>query len=307
MSGTIPPNTVRAALLPGANIDPADFIRPAPPTRDWMDATPQKYIYRCIPLIAANTMGWELINPVDADILWTGGEMNTDVKVAQHGNRFGPTSHFGVGTVTWYVPFLFRTSPDLGLIITGPANQERNDAVPLDAFVRTDWLPFPFTMNWRLTQTNQPLRFHAGEAIARILPYPLALLTETSLEITDLKDDLGFTAEVEEWSKARAKNVQKQQSDVADWQAGGDAPTGEGVWNSQYVRAKGSNKDGFEHHQTIFKLAKPVDKRAKGDHPADDALHHDSLAKNRRSVFFALRDELRNGLNRRGDQHHVEH
>ncbi len=265
MADTLPPNTVRAALVPGANIEPADFIRPAPPTRGWMDATPQKYIYRCIPLIAANTMGWELINPVDAEALWTGGELNTDVIIAQHGNRFGPTSHFGVGTVTWYVPFLFRTSPDLGLIITGPSNQERNDALPLDAFVRTDWLPFPFTLNWRITQANQRVHFQAGEPIARILPYPLALLNETSLVITDLKDDPAFMGEVEEWGRARARNVEKQKSDIANWHAGGDKPTGEGVWNSQYVRAKGNNQDGFEPHQTVFKLSMPIDKRLKKD------------------------------------------
>lgn len=265
MGDTLPPNTVRAALLPGAGIDPADFLRPAPPKRDWMDATPQKYIYRCIPLIAANTMGWELINPVEADVLWTGGALNTDVKVTQHGNRFGPISHFGVGTVTWYVPFLFRTSPDLGLIITGPSNQEHNDAVPLDAFVRTDWLPFPFTMNWRVTQANQHAHFKAGEPIARILPYPLALLGETCLEITDLKDDPAFMGEVEEWGRARARNVEKQKSDVAKWQAGGDQPKGEGVWNSQYVRAKGNSQDGFERHQTVFKLSEPIDRRGSKD------------------------------------------
>ena len=48
---------IKAFLLPGAPEDAAKLIRPARPTRDWMDRTPEKYVYRCTPLSAANTMG----------------------------------------------------------------------------------------------------------------------------------------------------------------------------------------------------------------------------------------------------------
>lgn len=259
----LPPNTVRAALIPGAGVDPARHIRTARPTREWMDAVPQKYVYRCIPLIAANTMGWELINPVDAEAVWNGRPMNTDVQVRlAEPNGFGAVSHFGAGIVTFYVPFLFRTSPELGLIVTGPANHDHGDVVPLDAFVRTDWLPFPFTMNWRITRAGTPVRFAAGAPIARILPFPLALLEETRLEITELTADPAFTREVEAWGQARARNVQKAEADVAAWLAGGARPTGDGVWNQQYVRARGGKEEGFAPHQTVFRPAEPVDKRS---------------------------------------------
>jgi len=258
----LPPNTVRAALLPGAGIDPEAHIRTATPARAWMDAVLQKYVYRCIPLIAANTMGWELLNPVDATATWSGGPMNTDVRVQQGSpNKFGASSHFGAGVVTFYVPFLFRTSPDLGLIVTGPANHDSGTAVPLDAFVRTDWLPFPFTMNWRITRADTPCAFSAGDAIARVLPFPIALLEETTLEITDLRDDAGFLAEVEQFGRARAQNVQKAAADVETWLAGGAKPTGDGVWNQQYVRARGADEPGFQPHQTVFKPKAPVDRR----------------------------------------------
>lgn len=260
---TLPPNTLRACLIPGANIKVDDVIRPCQPSQEWMDEIPQKYIYRCIPLVAANTMGWELLNPVRSQVSWTGGDMNTDVQIkSDDQSPFGASSHFGVGTVTWYLPFLFRTSADLGLLVTGPANHGHNHAVPLDAFVRTDWLPFPFTMSWRLTHKETPVTFEAGEAICRILPYPIALLNETQLEITELSADRGFFAEVNQWGQARAQNVARQQADAKAWLEGGDKPTGEGVWNSQYVRAKGVTSDGFEPHQTIFKPAKPVDRRS---------------------------------------------
>ena len=44
---------------------------------------------------------------------------------------FAPRPHFGSGTVTWYLPFLFRTPPDYGLIVTGPANQDKAHIVAL--------------------------------------------------------------------------------------------------------------------------------------------------------------------------------
>lgn len=258
MSQNIPPDTIRAHLIPGANVDPADHIRPCKAARTWMDESPKKYVYRCIPLVAANTMGWELLNPIDAEVQWTGGPMNTDLQVQQsQRDKFGPVSHFGVGMVTWYVPFIFRTSSDLGLIVTGPANHEHNMAVPLDAFVRTDWLPFPFTMNWRITEKNQKVFFKKGEPIARILPYPIAMLNETKLDIVELSSDPEFLAEVNQFGQARSQNVQKAQADIVAWLEGGEKPSGEGVWNSQYVRAKGQGEDGFENHQTIFRPSPP--------------------------------------------------
>ena len=259
----IPANTVRACVIPGAPASVADSIRVCAPTRDWMDAIPQKYVYRCIPLVAANSMGWEILNPVDARVAWNGGPMNTDLKVSTSGESpFAASSHFGGGVVTWYLPFLFRTSPDLGLVIAGPANHDHDAAVPLDAFVRTDWLPFPFTMNWRLTRKNEEVVFKAKTPICRIYPFPISLLEDTKLEIADLADDPGFLEEVNKFGAARQQNVAKQQADAARWMETGEEPTGDGVWNSQYVKARSrSGGDGFLPHQTVFKCASPEDKR----------------------------------------------
>ena len=261
---TVPVNTIQACVVPGVTEDVASYIQPCQPTREWMDKVPQKYIYRCIPMIAANTMGWELLNPTTATAVWNGGELNTDVTISQkETSRFGAGSHFGSSIVTWYVPFLFRTPPDLGLMVTGPANHEHDKATPLDAFIRTDWLPFPFTMNWRLTQKNVPVTFEKGVSIARIYPFPIALLEQTSLEICDLEDDPEFLSEVQAWGKIRQQNSAKQRKDVENWLEGGEKPKGEGVWNSQYVRAKARSEDGYLPHQTVFRCSDPKDKRAK--------------------------------------------
>lgn len=258
----IPPNTIRAHVVDGANIVVEDHIRPSPPQRDWMDAVPAGYIYRCIPLLAANTMGWELLNPAETTLVWDGGNRIENVKVdcAQRG-LFTASSHFGSGIATWYVPFLFKTSPDHGLYICGPANHEHNGAQPLDAFVRTDWLPFPFTVNWKINQPNMPVTFKKGQPLARIMPFPLALIDETQLEIVSLSSDPGFKAEVTQFGQARAANVAAQRANIAKANAEGKTPSQEGVYNAHYVRAKGAGEPGQTPHQTIFKPHLPIDKR----------------------------------------------
>ncbi len=258
---TIPPNTIRAHVVDGANIIPEDHIRPSPPRRDWMDDVPAGYIYRCIPLLAANTMGWELLNPVDTSMIWDGGDRIENIKIeCQQRGLFTASSHFGSGIATWYVPFLFKTSPDLGLYICGPANHEHNDARPLDAFVRTDWLPFPFTVNWKMSRSGTPVTFKKGEPIARVMPFPLALIDETQLEIVSLSSDPGFKAEVTEFGRARAANVAAQRANIAKAAASGELPSQDGVYNAQYVKAKG-NEGGGTPHQTIFKPRPVIDKR----------------------------------------------
>ena len=45
-------------------------IVPARAERDWMDATDDRFAYRCIPLSIANASGWELLCPIAFEALW---------------------------------------------------------------------------------------------------------------------------------------------------------------------------------------------------------------------------------------------
>src|ERR1043166_4506215 len=44
----------------------ADFAR------DWMDASPGKFAYRCLPLTICNQTGWWVGNPVPFTAIWDG-------------------------------------------------------------------------------------------------------------------------------------------------------------------------------------------------------------------------------------------
>src|SRR5215471_2064188 len=97
-----------------ANTD--TLLEPAPIARDWMDATPVRHPYRCLPLVIANQSGWILRSTASFEAYWYGGPAKEDVEI-----RFrGPTdnrimSHFGTGVITFTVPFLFRTPPGINL------------------------------------------------------------------------------------------------------------------------------------------------------------------------------------------------
>ena len=40
--------------------------------RDWMNATPQRFAYRCLPLTIVNQTGWWIRNPVGFTATWRG-------------------------------------------------------------------------------------------------------------------------------------------------------------------------------------------------------------------------------------------
>lgn len=256
----VPDNKIIAYVIPGVKRDVSKTIRPCKPSRNWMDNTPGQYAYRCIPLSSANTMGWEILNPVDVEMLWTGFENGDEIQVKSEPDPFAPQPHFGSGTVTWYLPFLFRTPPQYGLMITGPVNHDKQHIVPLDAFVRTDWVPFPFTMNWRITTPEETIRFAAGEPICRVLPYPLELLNNMEIELHDMQEDPAFVAKVKGWEKQRQVDYENQQKAEKEWAAQGKKPKMKDLWNSQYARGRGSDGASTEH-QAVFKCANVVDKR----------------------------------------------
>ena len=51
-------------------------IRPAPVERDWMEATNQRYAYRCLPLNIANAYGWEVLCNAGFLAIWNGKTTN---------------------------------------------------------------------------------------------------------------------------------------------------------------------------------------------------------------------------------------
>lgn len=139
---------------------------PGRPQRAWMDHFHARHPYRCLPLSMANSSGWELLCPIAFTAEWNGGPHQQDIKLTP--DRPNPdfhhfaSSHFSQGVLTLHPGYLFRTPPGWSMIARGAPNHVKDGIQALEGLVETDWLPFPFTMNWIFTRPGR-IRFEKGE------------------------------------------------------------------------------------------------------------------------------------------------
>ncbi|WP_315766548.1 MULTISPECIES: DUF6065 family protein, partial [unclassified Bradyrhizobium] len=59
----------------------APELVPGRAERTWMEATGQRFAYRCTPLTMANSTGWELLCPADIQASWNGRPAISDLIV----------------------------------------------------------------------------------------------------------------------------------------------------------------------------------------------------------------------------------
>ena len=106
-------------------------IRPASPKRDWMEETPERFAYRCLPLAIANAHGWEVLSSCGYEARWNGerGIEGIEIRLDEGGDhRLKPVSLFGQGTITFHVDGVFRTPGGWNLMVGGPPNaSDRSD------------------------------------------------------------------------------------------------------------------------------------------------------------------------------------
>ncbi len=143
--------------------------------RDWMDATPSRFAYRCLPLSIINQTGWWITNPVGFTATWRGasnpGSINFQFDCAGDIWSSWINDQFGGGIITWNTPFLLRTRPaGSRLLVSGPVNRFKPYAQPLTALIESDWMTMSFTMNWKIVLSNQPVRFEPGEPLFQVIP-----------------------------------------------------------------------------------------------------------------------------------------
>ena len=99
---------------------PAEMqIVPASVYRPWMEATQNRFAYRCLPLAIANQAGWIVPCPASFSASWNGGPQPSGVTlvfdVAPPDKRITPL--FGHGTITFQIPYLMRTPEGANLWI----------------------------------------------------------------------------------------------------------------------------------------------------------------------------------------------
>ena len=230
----------------------APTLRAAHAAREWMDMTSERFAYRCLPLTMANSHGWEILCPASVEIFWNGGAALSDVQIVPLGSSRTPipefvVSHFGGGVLTFHTGYLFRTDPGYNLHVSGPVNQAKDGAAALTGIVETDWLPQPFTMNWRFTAPGGPLTFEEGEPFCHIFPVARDLVEQVEPEIRPLSSDPELKRRHDQWAESRAAfNRELRVSGSAAQQE---------KWQKHYSR--GRHPDGTpgpDDHRTKLKL-----------------------------------------------------
>jgi hypothetical protein len=181
-------------------------IVPGRPQRAWMDKFVERHAYRCLPLTMANTTGWELLCPVAFSAEWNGGLQQSDITIrADHPHpdfhEFA-RSHFSSGVLTLSPGYLFRTPPGWDMTCSGPPNWIKDGIQPLSGLVETDWLPFPFTMNWHFTRPGR-IRFEKGEPFCFITLTPHRMMDEVQPVQRSLPSDRALKEQYDVWVRER--------------------------------------------------------------------------------------------------------
>ena len=242
----------------------APVPRPAPATRPWMDGVIDKHAYRCLPLNIANSYGWDLVSPCGFTAEWTGDPDPRAMALRSDDGSVPPVhhvqTHFGYGIITFQVSYLFRTEPGWDLVATGPWNRPKDGIAPLTGVIETDWMPYPFSMNWQMTRPGK-VRFERDEPICTIFPVARGVLETVEPEIVALNDHPEVSGPLRAWQARRAELMRELYSAPKELK---DA------WLRDYFVGRMPDGSSIPNHRTKLKIPAPVDRRKADSAGASD-------------------------------------
>jgi hypothetical protein len=212
-----------------------------------MDKAHLRHPYRCLPLVIANQSGWILRSTAGFKAYWYGGPAKEDVELRFDGpvdNRI--VSHFGSGVITFTIPYLFRTPPEINLWVKGPSNFVKDGVQALEGVVETDWLASTFTMNWKMTRVCEWVRFEKDEPICMIVPVPRGFAESLVPQRQSLAANPELQAQYQAWEASRRGFLEDLTSRDPDAIKRG--------WQKDYFQGKTPDGKDFESHQTRIDL-----------------------------------------------------
>lgn len=230
---------------------------PSSPSREWMDAFTDRHAYRCLPLTIANTHGWDVLCPFTVTAHWNGGLTVEDITIEAEKEEDKPLighvlrSNFSRGIITFHTGFLFRTSPGWNLMATGTFNRPKPKAFAMTGIIETDWLPYPFTMNWQLMSPGT-VTFEKDEPICTVMPIPKNYLQDVTPEIYNLNDDLVLDYEQDMFRRERDAFMKKFHAR--------DPETIKQGWQRHYFVGRMPDHTKIEGHTNKLRLNEPINK-----------------------------------------------
>jgi hypothetical protein len=223
-------------------------IEAAPPSRSWMNESYDRFAYRCLPMLLANQAGWFILNSHDFRARWDGTDGLSGVSILYLDGEppFPATSMFGLGIVTFTIPYLFRTPPGWNLLARGPANAPKDGVYALEGLVETDWAVASFTMNWKITRPDQVITFGAGEPICMIVPQARRALESFDPCIAAISSNPQLAKAHRLWAARRFRFK-------SSLRTVGHRVVGK-TWQKHYFDGTSPSGDGASDHQTKISL-----------------------------------------------------
>ena len=238
-----------------AYVDKPVRIAPASNRRAWMDDYPERHPYKCLPLQIANAYGWQLLAPYAIDVVYRGGRSPDAMSIALPAgipaDEAFVESHFGHGILTFRSGYIFRTEPGWLLMARGPANSPKDSIAPLDGLIETDWLSYPFTINWVFTRPGR-VRFAAGEPFCQLVPVLQHAIEWIEPQVRDIREDPSLCDQFE-------KALAKRRCPAEDHGRAGN-------WQHDYMKGQHADGEPAPRHQKRLSLKCPVHRRAAVDH-----------------------------------------
>lgn len=221
-------------------------LRPNKPTRQWMDNTPESFAYRCLPLNIANAYGWSFHLTQDVLVHWDGRREQDGLTIKSDGDlTHVAASIFGNGVLTFHTHGIFQTDEGWSLMAGGPANEPKDGIQALSGIIETDWSPYSFTMNWKVTRINHWISFKKGDVFCSVFPVQRGVLESIEPELRAFATEPELKEEYELWGKSRAKfnaDLEKRETYAV-----------EKKWQKSYYRGqRPDGSPGAEDH--IIKL-----------------------------------------------------
>ena len=112
--------------------------------------------------------------------------------------------------------YLRHTNPKVGLLVRGLPNDYVFNAHPLEGYVETWWLPFTFTMNWKIQTPHNPVLFRRGDPLCFIQPCDISLLKGVVPTMREMGTDLAEA--YTKWGRSRDRFNYDPKRTPEEWQ-----------------------------------------------------------------------------------------
>lgn len=180
------------------------IVTKASSKRDWMENTDSRFAYRCLPLSIANSHGYVFNLKKPVQFIWNGKDTTDAITIKSNPDNM-IASIFGSGIITLHLDYIVTTNKGDNIVITGPHNQYFTGMHHLTGIYETDWAPFSFTMNYKITHPDQLITITPNQPVCQIYPIPRNYIEEDVTTIKHISENPTLESHYQQFSDSREK------------------------------------------------------------------------------------------------------